>query len=149
MKVVVDANIVFSGILNTDSKIADVLINSKERILFIAPNFLRTEINKYHSKISKLSGMSMEDVYESEFQICKNIRFISEEQIATSAWKFAEKLVADVDPKDTPYVAYSQHFDCKIWSGDKKLILGLGKKGFTKFIDTAELLNWRDTMGAM
>ena len=77
MKVVVDANIVFSGILNTDSKIADV------------------------------------------------------------------------DPKDTPYVAYSQHFDCKIWSGDKKLILGLGKKGFTKFIDTAELLNWRDTMGAM
>jgi hypothetical protein len=91
VKVIVDANIVFSGILNSNSKIADILINSGEQLIFIAPNFLRIEINKYHSKISKLTGMTAEEVQESEFQICKKIKFISEEQIAPAAWEFAEK----------------------------------------------------------
>jgi predicted nucleic acid-binding protein len=149
VKVIVDANIVFSGILNSNSKIADILINSNERLIFIAPNFLRTEINKYHSKISKISGMTIEEVQESEFQICKKINFISEEQIAQSAWEFAEKLVSDVDPKDTPYIAFSKHFDCSIWSGDKKLVLGLAKKGFLKFISIDDLLNWRDSIGPL
>jgi predicted nucleic acid-binding protein len=53
------------------------------------------------------------------------------------------KLVADIDPKDTHYVAYSKHFRCKIWSGDKKLIKGLAKKGFTKFVTTEELFSIR------
>lgn len=147
MKVIVDANIVFSGILNSNSKIADILINSGEQLIFIAPNFLRIEINKYHSKISKLTGMTTEEVQESEFQICKKIKFISEEQIAPAAWEFAEKIVADIDPKDTPYIAYSKHFECKVWSGDKKLVLGLAKKGYTQFISTDDLLNWKESLG--
>ena len=44
MKIIVDANIVFSGILNTNGKIGDLLINSKKQFEFIAPDFLRTEI---------------------------------------------------------------------------------------------------------
>jgi predicted nucleic acid-binding protein len=54
-------------------------------------------------------------------------------------WSLAEKLVADIDPKDTVYLAYSKQFRCKIWSGDKKLIVGLKKKGFKNFISTEEL----------
>jgi predicted nucleic acid-binding protein len=144
VKVIVDANIVFSGILNSNSKIGDLLINSNKSLVFIAPNFLRTEIDKYHTKISKLSGMTIEDVREAEFQICQEIKFISEEQIKQSAWLMAEKLVSDVDPKDAPYIAYSKHFNCKIWSGDKKLVVGLAKKGFTKFISTEDLYKWRE-----
>jgi len=78
VKIIVDANIVFSGILNTKGKIGDLLINSHKLIDFIAPDFLRTEIHKYHSKISALSGLSIEQVIESEFHICKNIHFISD-----------------------------------------------------------------------
>lgn len=85
MIVIVDANIVFSGILNSNGKIGDLLINSANSLVFIAPEFLRTEIYKYHSKISKLSGMTIEEVREAEFQICKDIKFISEEQIKLSA----------------------------------------------------------------
>lgn len=55
----------------------------------------------------------------------------------------AENLVADIDPKDTHYVAYSKHFRCKIWSGDKELMTGLAKKGFQNFITTDELFIWR------
>lgn len=144
MKVVVDANIIFSGILNSNGKIGDLLINSQKYILFIAPDFLRSEIFKHYSRLCKISGMTTEQVREAEYQIYKEITFISEEQIKLSAWLAAEKLVADVDPKDIQYVAFSKHFRCKIWSGDKTLMNGLAKKGFTNFMTTEELYNWRN-----
>jgi predicted nucleic acid-binding protein len=139
VNLIVDANIVFSGILNSKGKIGDLLINSGKKFNFIAPNFLRTEIYKYHHKLGKISGMTVEQVRESEFQICKDINFISEEQIKLSTWLIAEKLVADIDPKDAPYIAFAKHFKCKIWSGDKMLIKGLAKKGYVAFVTTDEL----------
>ncbi len=139
MRIIVDANIVFSGILNTNGKIGNLLINSQSRITFIAPDFLRKEIQKHYPKLIKISGLSREQVAESEFRICKQITFISEEQIKPAHWIAAEKLVADIDPKDTHYVAYSKQFRCKIWSGDKVLMRGLEKKGFTNFITTNDL----------
>jgi len=143
VRVIGDANIVFSAILNSNGKIGDLLINSRKSMDFIAPDFLRTEIRKHHFKLVKISKMTLEQVRESEFQVCKDIAFISEEKIKKSTWLTAENLVADIDPKDTHYIAYSKHFRCKIWSGDKELIRGLKKKGFTNFISTDELYNWR------
>ncbi len=143
MKLIVDANIVFSGILNANGKIGDLLINSSRSLNFIAPYFLRSEIHKHHSRLSKISGMNPDQIREAEYQIYKDITFISEEQIRQSIWLAAEKLVADVDPNDIHYVAFSKQFRCKIWSGDKELIKGLAKKGFDKFITTDELFRWR------
>ena len=143
MRVIVDANIVFSGILNSNGKIGDLLINSKKHFDFIAPDFLRSEIYKHYQRLSKISGLKIDQIREAEFQICKDMKFISEEQIKEATWIAAVKLVADIDPKDTHYVAYSKHFRCKIWSGDKKLIKGLAKKGFTKFVTTEELFSIR------
>ncbi len=143
MKLILDANIVFSGILNTNGKIGDLLINSSKYFGFIAPHFLREEIFKHYPRLSKISGMTIEQVREAEFQVCKDIIFISEEQIKKTTWLLAEKLVADIDPKDIHYVAYSKHFRCKIWSGDKQLIARLAKKGFTNFITTDELFKLR------
>jgi predicted nucleic acid-binding protein len=144
LKVVIDANIVFSAILNSNGKIGDLLINSRKCLIFIAPDFLRTEIFKHHARLSKISGMSVELIREAEFQIYKDINFISEEQIKKSTWLFAEKLLADIDPKDIHYVAFSKQFRCKIWSGDKELMKGLSKKGFTNCITTDELFKWRN-----
>jgi predicted nucleic acid-binding protein len=143
VRVIVDANIVFSGILNSNGKIGDLLINSQKTLEFIAPDFLRVEIKKHYSKLAKISRMTPEEIQESEFQVCKDLTFISEEQIKKTTWLAALKLVADIDPNDTHYIAYSRHFRCKIWSGDKELIKGLAKKGFTNFISTEQLYNWR------
>jgi len=143
VKIIVDANIVFSAILNTNGKIGDLLINSKKHFYFIAPVFLRTEIKKHYSRLSKISGLSLDQIQEAEFQIYKYISFISEEQINISTWLIAEKLVAEIDPNDIQYVAFSKHFKCKIWSGDKALIKGLAKKDFTNFITTDELFKLR------
>lgn len=143
MKIIIDANIVFSAMLNTESKIGDLLINSGSIFDFVAPDFLRIEIRKHHSKLAKLLGCTDEEIQEVEFQIYKSIIFISEEQIARTYWVSAGKLVEDVDPKDVSYVAYAKHFRCKVWSGDKSLIRGLRKKNFNKFISTDELFKLR------
>lgn len=139
VRIIVDANIVFSAILNSNGKIGDLLINSQGKFQFIAPDFLRVEIRKHYKKLSAISGMNIDDIRESEFQVCKDITFISEEQISPSTWRVAEKLVSDVDPKDIQYIAFSKHFHCKIWSSDKALRAGLEKKKFRSFISTDEL----------
>ncbi len=146
MKFIVDANIIFSGILNSNGKIGDLLINSQKHFDFIAPDFLRTEIRKHYQRLSKISGLTILQVQEAEFQIYQDITFISEEQIKISTWEIAEKLVSDVDPNDVQYVAFSKHFKCKIWSGDKALIRGLAKKKFTRFITTNELFILRENL---
>jgi predicted nucleic acid-binding protein len=144
--IIVDANIVFSGILNTNSKIGDLLINSKKHFDFIAPDFLRMEIYKHYARLCKISKMNEAELREAEFQICKDITFISEEQIKPATWLAAEKLVSDIDPKDVHYIAYSKHFRSKIWSGDKELMKGLISKGFTNFITTEELFALRQAL---
>lgn len=145
MKIIVDANIVFSGILNSGSKIGDLLINSGKIFHFIAPDFLRYEIRSHHDKIMRFSKMTIEQVLESEYQICKSIVFINEEQISPYNWDIAFDLVKNIDPKDVSYVAFSKQFRCKIWSGDKELIKGLAAKEFRNFVTTDVLFKIRET----
>ena len=139
MKILVDANIVFSGIINSNGKIADLLINSTKYFDFIAPEFLRYEIKNKYQRLHSISGLSFEQIAEAEYQLCKNITFISEEQITGKYWIEAQSLVAGIDENDIHYVAYAKQFKCKIWSGDKKLFKGLLKKGFTNLINTENL----------
>ena len=143
MRIIVDANIVFSGILKSDGKIGDLLINSGGIFKFISPDFLRIEIQRHHDKLVQISKLTLVQVLESEFQICKSIHFISDEQISLTNWDLAENLVSDVDKKDVSYIAFSKQFKAKIWSGDKTLIKGLANKGFTNFISTNELWDLR------
>lgn len=144
MKIIVDANIVFSAILNTNSKIADLLINSKGTFYFIAPDFLQTEIRKYHSKIARISLLSISEIERIENKVTKPIIFMSGIHIPEDKWISAENIVNDIDQKDTPYVAFSLFYKCKIWSGDKALSKGLAKKGFKNIISTEELFNLRE-----
>ena len=143
MRIIVDANIVFSGILKSDGKIGDLLINSGGLYKFISPYFLRVEIQKHHDKLVNISKLTLDQVLESEYQIFKSINFISDEQISLSNWDLAENLVFDIDRKDVSYIAFSKQFKAKVWSGDRVLIKGLAKKGFTNFISTNELWDLR------
>ncbi len=147
MKIIVDANIVFSAILNTNSKIADLLLNSKDDFEYIAPDYLQSELRKYYGKISMISKMSLREIGIIENKITKPIIFLSGVHVPVTKWILAEELVNDIDPKDTPYIAFSLFFDCKIWSGDKALRKGLESKGFMNIISTEELFEIRETKG--
>lgn len=142
MKIIVDANIVFSAILNTNSKIADILMNSDSFFEFIASDYLKSELTKYHKKISRLSKIQISEVEKVQDSVTKHIRFISEILIPSNIWVLAEDLCEDVDLKDTPYIAFSLFYNAKIWSGDKILQKGLALKGFTNFISINELIEF-------
>ena len=144
MRIIVDANIMFSAILNTDGKIGDILLNSHNIFEFVAPRFLKEEIRKHHKKIIDISGYSNAELLEIEDKVYKPISFLSEVHIPLSIRISSKNLVEDIDPKDVVYIAFAKYFRCKLWSGDKVLRKGLIKKGFTSIISNDELFKVRE-----
>ncbi|MEI6143793.1 MAG: PIN domain-containing protein [Mariniphaga sp.] len=146
MKIVVDTNIVFSAILNSNGKIGDLLLNSGKYIDFYSVDYLRYEIGNHYDKLSKISNQSVDQIIKTEYYIIKGIKFISEEQISEVSWRSAHELVKDVDLDDIAFVALSDHLKCKLWTGDGVLIRGLSQNGFKNTILTDELLDYRNMM---
>ena len=56
MKIVVDTNIVFSAILNTQSRIGQILIIGSEYFEYYSVGLLKLEIIKHKLKILKFTG---------------------------------------------------------------------------------------------
>jgi predicted nucleic acid-binding protein len=78
MKIIVDTNIVFSAILNSNSQIAKILLNSRGYFQFFTCNYLRTEIQRHRNKLLKITGLSEEKLLELEALIMVNVTFIDE-----------------------------------------------------------------------
>ncbi len=143
MKVVVDSNIVFSAMLNPESSIGDIILNSQDTFSFYACEYLREEINDHKDKIIKLTGYSEREYAEVAFLIYKQVDFFSESTIPFEFWQKAADLVRDIDMDDIPFVALALFLDLKLWTGDKLLIGGLTKKGFMNILTTQEILQLR------
>jgi len=143
MKIVVDTNIVFSGILNTNSKIGDILLNSHKCFEFFSPDFLREEIERHKHKLITLSKLSSEQINEAFYFITNSITFISEEQIPSEIWMAAADLVKNIDINDIVFVALADYLDAVLWTGDKKLLKGLTTKGFDQHLSTEEIYKLR------
>lgn len=139
MRIVVDSNIAFSAILNTNSKIAIILLQPKGRNNFYSTEQLLLEIKKHKKKLLEYSKCSEVELDRIITLITNKIRFINVRLIPQEAFKFAENLTNDVDVDDTEFVALTEHIRGRFWSGDKKLIEGLSKKGWRKFVTTDEL----------
>lgn len=142
-KIVVDTNIVFSAILNTESNIGDILMNSDEVFIFYSAQYLRQEIENHKDKLIEISKLSEQEIEESKYQIFSRIHFLAEGQIPFEIWRRSAEYVRDVDMDDIAFVAMSEYLDVRLWSGDKKLIEGLISKGFNRCISTKELLELR------
>ena len=54
MKVVIDSNIVFSAILNSKSKIGQLIINGSKYFDFYSIGLLKDEIHKHKDKILQI-----------------------------------------------------------------------------------------------
>lgn len=143
MKVVVDSNIVFSAMLNPESSIGDIILNSQDTFSFYACEYLREEIMDHKDKIIKLTGYNEREYSEVLLLVYKQVDFFSESTIPFEFWQKAADLVRDIDMDDITFVALSLFLDIKLWTGDKLLIGGLSKKGFKNIITTQEMLQLR------
>lgn len=140
MKIVVDTNIAFSAILNTNGKIGDLLLNSKDVFQFYSHSFIKDELLEHHEKLKAISKLSDEEIEGIKELIFNKMIFLREELIPEEIWIEAEQLTSDVDIDDTDFVALTIFIDGYLWTGDKKLYNGLKVlKGFTRILDTNEL----------
>lgn len=143
MKVVVDTNILFSALLNSEGKIGHILFNSFDVFEFYSVTFLKEEISEHHQKIMLISGFTEEELSERKALVYKQIKFIDELLLPEAQIIAAEELVQDIDADDTLHVALAEYLKTKLWTGDKKLRDGLKAKGYENFIDTNVLWDIR------
>ena len=81
MKIVVDTNIIFSTLLNSNSTIGDLLFNSEKNFEFYSCNYMRFEIKKHWERLKKISKLSEEQLQVSYTQVLTKIKFVNEEII--------------------------------------------------------------------
>jgi predicted nucleic acid-binding protein len=140
VKIVVDSNIVFSAILNTESHIGQILILGSKYFDFYSINLLKQEIFGHKDKILKISGLEIEAFEKITSIIFSKIRFLDEVLISSQEVGKAIKLTKSIDENDTLFVALTNQLKAKLWTGDKKLLAGLKVKGYNQAISTSELL---------
>ena len=139
MKIIVDSNIVFSAILNTKSKIGQLIINSSSFFDFYSVQLLKAEIIEHKSKILRITGFS-DNQFAEIFQLvtCK-IKFVDDILLSDKDLNKALNLVAGIDTDDAMFVALTNRMLATLWTGDKQLIKGLKKKGYSRIISTEDL----------
>jgi predicted nucleic acid-binding protein len=144
MKIVVDTNIIFSALLNSDGIIGDLIFNSSKHFEFYSCSYMRFEIQKHWEKLKKISKLSDEQLEVSYAQILTKIKFINEEIIPVKIWLSSEKITKDIDIDDTDFVALTRFLKATLWTGDKVLYNGLKGIGFKKVLNTSDLLELRN-----
>lgn len=144
MKIIVDTNVVFSAILNTDGQLGDLLLNSTGTFDFYTCDLLREELENHKAKIIAIAGYSESEYVEIVYQVVRPLQFISEELIDFEFWQQAIYFVRDVDMDDVAFVALTEFMSCKLWTGDQRLLKGIRAKGYLNALSTAELKILRD-----
>ena len=147
IKVVVDTNIVFSAILNSSGRIGKVLLNSRNVFHFVSCKYMLTEIDRHLIKLQTLAGLEPDELNEMINLIISRINFINEGFISRENILKAEVLTRDVDFNDLLFVGLTMELNCRLWTGDKKLIRGIAKKGFNQIVTTSQLSDILDNIG--
>src|SRR5882762_5736721 len=129
MKIVVDTNIIFSALLNSNGTIGDLLFNSDKDFEFYSCSYMRYETQK--------------ELEVSYTLVISKLKFINEEIIPVETWLAAEQITKSFDIDDTDFVALTKFLKAHLWTGDKILYKGLKKSNFKKVYNTAELLSIR------
>lgn len=109
MKIVVDTNIVFSAVLNSNARIAQILLSPKKRARFYSTNQLLSELQKHQTKLKNIAGYGDEDLARIISIVTKHIQFIDVRLISEKSYATALVLTRDVVIDDTEFVALTEH----------------------------------------
>jgi len=139
MKIIVDTNIVFSALLNSNGRIGRLLLDSKQHFEFYSCKYLQIEIFRHLEKIQKHANLQQDEVFELLNLITSRIFFVDENLLPKTTLSKAMELVEDVDFDDMVFVALTNHLNGFLWTGDKILIEGLKRKGYSSVVTTFEL----------
>lgn len=141
VKIVIDTNIIFSLLLNTNSNIGKIFLGNDNNFKFYSCSYMRFEIEKHWSKLLNISKLKESELQESKYTIYKKINFIDEALIPNEIWNISELLVTDIDEDDIDFLALTMYIKGYLWTGDLKLYNGLKSKKYKRVYTTSDLLN--------
>lgn len=147
MKIVVDTNIIFSTLLNSNSTIGDLIFNSDNHFEFYSCSYMRYEIQNHWERLKNISKLSEEQLQVSYAEVLTKLKFINEEIIPIETWLESEEITKGIDLDDTDFVALAKFLKASLWTGDRVLYEGLKKLNFKKLLNTKELLVLRTERG--
>ena len=115
MKVVVDANRVYSAVLR-DGTTRRILFSTAAELF--APALLRKEIVRHAPELARRSGLAPVDLRKLLDKVFSEILWVDEPALLPHLAK-AEKALARRDPTDVPYLAAALAIEADaIWSHD-------------------------------
>ena len=129
MKLILDANIIFSCLMSGKKFYIDLLTQNQ----CFSPDFIFEEIKKYEKRIIEKAGIIV-NFKEFAKEIFSNLVIIPRIAIENESWKKAHEFCKDVDEKDTAYLALAIELDLPLLTRDKKLHKKLKNKQFENVI---------------
>mgnify|MGYP000255168745 FL=1 len=145
-KIIVDTNIIFSCLLNSQGIIGDLIFNSDTVFEFYSNQYMRIEIRRHWNKLKKISKLTDTELETAYDKMLTKFIFINEELIPQKHWEKAESLLIHIDLDDTDFVALSTYLKGSLWTGDKSLYEGLKTKRFHSVYNTQDLLKLRNKL---
>lgn len=132
--VVVDTNILFAALVSRRSPLRETLL-METGMRFCSPRFIFTELFKHKERILAATDLSEDELLEAVTTLFSCLSFEDESAIPLGDWMVARRLCADIDEKDTPFVALTIHLNGRLWTEDEELKRGLRNKGFNHFFE--------------
>ncbi|HVX28078.1 MAG TPA: PIN domain-containing protein [Parafilimonas sp.] len=145
-KVIVDTNIIFSCLLNSQGTIGDLIFNSETVFDFYSNEYMLYEIRKHWERLKKISKLTDFELQTSYDKLLIHLTFINEQLIPENIWRASETFVADIDIDDTDFVALTKYLKGILWTGDKPLYNGLKAKRSRSAYNTADLIKLRNRL---
>jgi len=120
LRIVIDTNILI-GALVKDNSFKARLIKDRN-FLFFYPDYGLLEIEKFRVYICHKRERSPTcPPYEYAIKFLLESVTIVPRQLYTDQISSAYTEMAEIDPKDTPFLALALHLECPIWSDDTHL----------------------------
>ncbi len=77
-KIIVDTNIIFSCLLNSQGTIGDLFFNSENIFVFYSNQYMRFEIRKHWKKLMRISGLTDDEMGIAYDKLLTKLTFINE-----------------------------------------------------------------------
>jgi predicted nucleic acid-binding protein len=115
LKLVIDANILFSAIIK-DGITRRLILD--DRLQLFSPDFILDEYKKHFQLLVKKSGLNEIDVHRLSIILLSKVKLIDFSELVH--YKDASRHLT-IDPDDEPYIACALAIGADIWSRDKHL----------------------------
>lgn len=139
MKIIIDTNIIFSCLLNSNNEFSKIIFFPNENIDFYSCSFMLDEISKHWDKLKNYSKLDDKLLHAIYLKILSRINFINESFIPSEIWMESERNISNIDINDIDFVALTYYLKGSLWTSDKKLLEHLRKINFVDVISTSEL----------